>query len=72
LIFNLLRPEKTKFWIFGWHITGHNSTADRGRELLKSSKDAESPAVLIFKKLEVLGLNVVWRGQNNSADQGFF
>lgn len=39
---------------FGWHINGHNSSANRGRDLFKSPKDVENLIVSI-KKLGSFG-----------------
>ena len=43
---------------FGEHITGHNSSADRGRELVTPSKDAESPNTYVSQKIPVFGHNL--------------
>jgi len=57
LALNALSPENQNLDYFVWHITSHNSPADRGRELFKPSEDAESFAVSLFKNWEVLGFN---------------
>jgi len=53
------------------HMLGHNSPADKSRELFKPTKDSES---FDLRKWEVLGLNMFWRDvtTHNRGTSGIF
>ena len=51
---------------------GHNSPADRAREIFKTSEDVESLQVSICKKWEDWDWNFSWSDVRIGIDQGYF
>lgn len=50
---------------FGLHMFGHNSLADRAREMFKPFKNAVSLVVSIFLKMWSFGMELFWGWRHN-------